>query len=261
MTKIKAIIMDWAGTTIDFGCFAPVNVFVDIFNEAGVSVTIDEARAPMGMLKRDHIKVMTEMPRINQAWKDVYGVVPNEKDIDTLYANFEKALMENLKSFTDPIPHVVDVVANLQQHGYVIGSTTGYTQEMMEIVIPEAKSKGYSPDNIVTADQVGGYGRPYPYMIFENMKELEIDSVKSVIKVGDTVSDIKEAVNAGVIAVGVIKGSSVVGLNEQQWSDLSEGDRQTYIEQATNTFKQHQADYILEDITQLPQLLDRLNKN
>lgn len=260
MTKIKAIIMDWAGTAIDFGCFAPVNVFVDIFKDAGILVTIDEAREPMGMLKRDHIKAMTEMPRINQAWKDKYNNVPNEKDIDKLYSNFEKALMINLKSFTDPLPNVVDVINNLQKEGYVIGSTTGYTNEMMSIVIPEAKNKGYTPDYVVTADKVGGYGRPYPYMIFENMKHLEIKTIKSVVKVGDTVSDIKEAVNAGVIAVGVVKGSSVVGLDEREWNSLTEGERNVYIEKATNIFKEHNADYIIEDITQLPKLLEQLNK-
>ncbi|MFQ3791582.1 phosphonoacetaldehyde hydrolase [Staphylococcus nepalensis] len=259
MTKIKGIIMDWAGTTIDFGCFAPVNVFVDIFKKAGIEVTIEEAREPMGMLKRDHIKAMTEMPSIHQAWRDEFDNVPTEKDIDQLYAHFENALMKQLKSFTHLIPDVNDTISALQAEGYLIGSTTGYTKEMMEVVAPEAKRKGYAPHNIVTAEQVDGYGRPYPYMIFKNIQQLKLSSVKEVIKLGDTASDIKEAINAGVTAVGVIKGSSVVGLNEQQWNDLTEHERNTYIEEATHIFKQNNADYIIKDITQLPQLLKQLN--
>lgn len=259
MTKIKGIIMDWAGTTIDFGCFAPVNVFVDIFKDEGIKVTIEEAREPMGMLKRDHIKAMAEMPRIKKEWKNQFGKVPTEEDIDRLYAQFEKMLMKNLKSFTDPLPNVVTTIQNLQDDGYLIGSTTGYTKAMMEIVIPEAAQKDYKPNSIVTAEQVSGYGRPYPYMIFENMKHLKLTSVKEVVKVGDTIADIREANNAGVIAVGIVKGSSIVGLNEQQWDALTNNEREVYIEKATNIFKQNNADYILEDITQLPQLLKRLN--
>ncbi|MFH4906660.1 phosphonoacetaldehyde hydrolase [Staphylococcus cohnii] len=259
MTKITGIIMDWAGTTIDFGCFAPVNVFVDIFKDVGIKVTIEESREPMGMLKRDHIKAMTEMPRIQKEWENKFENLPTESDIDHLYAQFEKMLMKNLKSFTDPLPNVVNTIQSLQDEGYLIGSTTGYTKKMMEIVIPEAEKKGYVPNSIVTAEQVGGYGRPYPYMIFENMQQLKLTSVKEVMKVGDTIADIREANNAGVIAVGVVKGSSIVGLNEQQWDVLTDNEREVYIEKATNIFKQNNADYILEDITQLPQLLKRLN--
>jgi len=64
--KIETVIFDWAGTAVDFGCFAPVNVFLTIFEDAGVSVTLEEARKPMGMLKIDHIRTMLEMPRIQE---------------------------------------------------------------------------------------------------------------------------------------------------------------------------------------------------
>ena len=124
MAKIKGIIFDWAGTTVDFGCFAPVNVFINIFKEAGIAVTIAEAREPMGMLKRDHIQAMLEMPKIQQLWQGEYGREHNELDIDELYQQFEQQLLQNLATFTDPIPHVVDTVAKLREEGYVIGSTT-----------------------------------------------------------------------------------------------------------------------------------------
>lgn len=260
MSKIKGIIIDWAGTTVDFGCFAPVNVFIDIFKEAGVTVTIEEAREPMGMLKRDHIQKMLEMPRIQQLWQMQYGQAHSEQDIDHLYNQFETLLMKNLEMFTDPLPHVTEVIDVLRAKGYIIGSTTGYTREMMGIVSSAAKSKGYMPDHIVTADDVGGYGRPYPYMIFENMRQLELQSVYQVIKVGDTVSDIKEALNSGVTAVGVIKGSSVVGLSESEWNNLNKEEQKNIIEDAKQKFINSGANHVLEDITELPLLLENLNE-
>ena len=33
MKKISCVIMDWAGTAIDFGCFAPLNAFLKVFSE------------------------------------------------------------------------------------------------------------------------------------------------------------------------------------------------------------------------------------
>lgn len=259
MTKIEGIIFDWAGTAVDFGCFAPVQVFVKIFEDEGIDVTIEEAREPMGMLKRDHIKAMLKMERIATEWKKEKGSTHTEADIDRMYDNFEQALMKTLNQYTDPIPNVVEVVNQLKDEGYKIGSTTGYTRSMMDVVILEAKNKGYSVDHVVTAEDVGHYGRPYPYMIFENMRTLEIESVKNLVKVGDTASDMEEAINAGVTAIGVIKGSSIVGLDEEEWDALTNDEKNEYIQKAKEKFLKHGATHVIEDITELPNLINGLN--
>ena len=54
-------------------------------------------------------------------------------------------------------------------HGIKIGSTTGYTDKMMEIIVPLAKEKGYTPDTWFSPDSTNNVGRPYPYMIFQFM--------------------------------------------------------------------------------------------
>lgn len=53
MGKIEAVIFDWAGTTVDFGCFAPVQAFVEVFKHFGIEPTMEEVRKPMGMLKKE----------------------------------------------------------------------------------------------------------------------------------------------------------------------------------------------------------------
>ena len=80
--NIEAVIFDWAGTTVDYGCFAPVKAFAEVFRQAGIEPTMDEVREPMGMLKRDHIKTMLEMPRIRGLWEKKYEKSPSEADID-----------------------------------------------------------------------------------------------------------------------------------------------------------------------------------
>lgn len=86
--KIEAVIFDWAGTTVDYGCFAPVQAFIEVFKEFGMEVTMEETRKPMGMLKWDHIKTMLEMPRIHDLWLQAHGREVENKDIDEMHDAF-----------------------------------------------------------------------------------------------------------------------------------------------------------------------------
>jgi phosphonoacetaldehyde hydrolase len=259
MSKVEGVIFDWAGTTVDFGCFAPVNVFVDIFKQAGISVTIAEARKPMGMLKIDHIRTMLSMPRISKLWEELYGRAFNEIDVENLYEEFEPALLQSLSQYTDPIPEVVNVVNVLREKGLKVGSTTGYTNKMMDVVVPNALKKGYGPDFYITADETNSYGRPYPYMIFRNMEKLKISSVRHVIKVGDTISDIKEGIQAGVWSVGVIVGSSEMGLSQNEFNALSSDNKKIAINQTRQAFLDNGADFTIETMKDLPLLIDKIN--
>ena len=80
--KIEAVIFDWAGTTVDYGCFAPVQAFITAFEEYGITPTFDEVREPMGMLKRDHIRTMMNMERIHEELKRVHGKDLTEEDLE-----------------------------------------------------------------------------------------------------------------------------------------------------------------------------------
>jgi phosphonoacetaldehyde hydrolase len=260
MNKIEGVIFDWAGTTVDFGCFAPVNVFIDIFKHAGIDVTMAEARAPMGMLKIDHIRAMLTMPRIAGLWEEKYGRSFTEQDVENLYAEFEPALMDSLTEYTDPIPEVIETVQTLRNQGLKIGSTTGYTKTMMDVVVPNALKKGYNPDFYITPDEAHSFGRPYPYMIYRNMEQLKLSAAWKVVKVGDTISDIKEGVNAGVWSVGVIIGSSEMGLGLEEFHALSESNQEKVISETDQSFKENGADFTIKSMSELPQLIERINQ-
>ena len=76
--------------------------------------------------------------------------------------------MSTLIEYTNPIPEVVETVQTLRSQGLKIGSTTGYTQTMMDVVVPNALKKGYGPDFYITPDSTNSFGRPFPYMIYRN---------------------------------------------------------------------------------------------
>jgi len=260
MKNLEAIIFDWAGTTVDFGCFAPVQAFIEIFNKRGIEVTIDEARLPMGLPKWEHIKAMLSMPRINALWNTLYNRSFENEDIDLLFQDFEPLLLSSLKNYSTPIPGVVEVIDILKSNHLKIGSTTGYTRKMIEIVKKEAEILGYRPDYCVTTDETQGIGRPYPYMIFENMKALHIKQVNHVVKVGDTLVDIEEGLSAGVWTIGIIIGSSELGLTFEEFDTLSSNDKILAKEKVRSSFNRAGADFVIDSIYELPELLQKIDE-
>lgn len=260
MKKIEAVIFDWAGTTVDFGSFAPVQAFIKAFEEFGITPTVDEVRAPMGMLKWNHIHTMMQMPRIQKAWAISHGRDWTREDVDAVYQKSESGIMEILRDFAAPKPYVLDAVNILRTRGIKIGSTTGYTDEMMGIVVPEAARRGYMPDVWFSPDSVGKMGRPYPFMIFKNLEALKISSVSAAMKVGDTVADIKEGKNAGLISVGIIEGSSVMALSEQEYNSLSAKEKRMHWARVTKIYKDCGADYVLDNMERLPGLIEQIEQ-
>jgi len=237
VSKIDAIILDWAGTTVDYGCFAPVNAFIAAFESFGIKANVEETRAPMGLPKRKHIEKMLEN----------MGRSYTQEEVDKIYARFEPALFEVLPAYAEPLPGVIEAVEKIRKMGISIGSTTGYTKAMMDVVVPLAKEKGYAPDCVVCPDDTNEMGRPYPYMLWRNLEKLGVKSIHNVLKIGDTEVDMQEGKNAGCLCVGVLKGSSMLAMNGDE-----EKSRQKYMEAG--------ADYVIEDISALPALIESLNQ-
>lgn len=260
MNTIDCVIMDWAGTAIDFGCFAPLHVFLKVFDEQGVSITYRQAREPMGLLKIDHIRAILSMPEVAANFEKTHGRAWNEDDVRTMYASFEKHLFASLTDFTDPIPGVIDALNVLRAKGIKIGSTTGYTEEMMAVVRPAAAAKGYVVDHLVTPSHLPA-GRPAPYMIYQNMIDLAIPSVNQVVKVGDTIADIREGLNAGVHTIGIIVGSNELGLTEQEYLEMNPAELATLKADVHRRMFEAGAHAVLDSINDLPRYIEELEKS
>ena len=149
MKYVRAAIFDWAGTLVDYGSLAPMGVFVEAFAQFGVEVSIEEARGPMGMAKRPHIEALCRRPRIRAAWKVRHGREPTEADVDALYDVFVPKNVSVAAAHADLIPGVLETIQALRADGVKIGSSTGYTHEIMANIIPRAAAQGFSPDSLV----------------------------------------------------------------------------------------------------------------
>lgn len=258
MPKIQGVIFDWAGTTVDFGSTSPMSAFIEAFRRAGIDVTDEETRAPMGLLKRDHIRTMLAMPRIAALWEAKYGRASNADDVEKIYADFEPALMAVLPRHCDLKPGLLNAVKFLREREIKIGSTTGFTTSMMQVVRLEASKAGYTPDTVVTADDTNGFGRPWPYMVFENMRRLQLADVRRVVKIGDTVSDVREGKNSGLITVGVTEGSSLIGLDKASWDALGMEEQYKLRKKAREAFFNAGADYVIDSLDEVPILIEGL---
>jgi len=246
---IKAVIFDWAGTTIDYGCFAPVKGFVDGFRSIGVDITNEMARKPMGLSKIDHTRAIAAM----------LPEPVTEEQVLHAYDVFEKTLLASIEQHCDIKDYVVETVAALRGQGIKIGSTTGYTSMMMERVIPKAAQQGYSPDYCAAPDQTVK-GRPYPYMIWNNLMQFGISDPREVVKIGDTKADVEEGRNADCWTVGVIMGSSELGLAREEVAALSEKELDDRKKVVRAAYYEAGADYIINDLDEFLDVIADINR-
>jgi len=257
MSRFNAVVFDWAGTMIDFGSFAPMGAFVETFAKFGVTVTIADARKPMGLPKRSHIAAMLAQPHIAEAWRSAQGATPDEAAIDKVYALFVPLNEEVVGNYCALIPGALEAVNHIRARGMKIGSTTGYTRSIMERVLPLAAAQGYVPDNLVCADDLG-LGRPTPIGMYKCFVDLLVHPAGSVIKVDDTEPGIAEGVAAGCITVGLTLSGNEAGLTLQELAALSVTQRQALHERVAKKLLAAGADHVIGTVAELPALIDRL---
>jgi phosphonoacetaldehyde hydrolase len=248
---LKAVLLDWAGTTVDFGSRAPTRVFVEIFAQRGVNITEAEARGPMGMAKRAHIQTVAALPRVDALWRERYGRSASDEDIDRMYEEFLPLQKSVLASMSEVIPGIPEAIAALRRQGIKIGSTTGYTKELMEIVIPVAAEGGYHPDATVCSDEVSA-GRPAPWSNFLAAQRLGVYPLSQVIVVDDTRVGIEAGLNAGAVTVAVSRTGNAMGLSQQEVDDVPADELRARLETYALEFRELGAHGVIESVADLP---------
>jgi phosphonoacetaldehyde hydrolase len=255
VTEVRLVVFDWAGTTIDHGGRAPLIPFMRAFASQGVEISREEAQAPMGLSKIDHLRALLQMPDVARRWRERHGKNAGEQDIAELYRHFKQLQLEVIDGFGRLVPGVLDVVDVLRQRGIGIGATTGYFREAAERVYGTAAAQGYSPDHCVCTEDVAA-GRPAPWMVFRIMEALGVFPPAAVVKVGDTTADISEGLTAGAWSVGVLRSSSDVGCTEQEWDALPGAEQARRLADCRQKFLAAGAHAVIETLAELPALLD-----
>jgi phosphonoacetaldehyde hydrolase len=247
---IKAVVFDWAGTMVDFGCMAPVDALIEVFGEEGIALSAEEARRDMGKAKIDHLRALLADTGVRARWIARKGAPASEADIDRLFAKLAPAMKAAAAKTARLIPGAAETAAELRALGVRIGSGTGYTREMMADILPAAARQGYAPEIVVCAGETPS-GRPAPLMTWKALVELDAWPARACIKVDDAAVGIEEGRLAGCWTVGLSASGNGVGLDYESFSALSPEDRRQRVARAESELKAAGADFVVEDVSQL----------
>ena len=258
--QVQAVILDWSGTTADAYVVAPAVVFVEVFRRQGVEISMEEARGPMGLRKDLHIKALTEVPEIAERWESVKGFRPTQRDVDAMFADFVPIQLDCLREYTTLLPGVSGVVQRLQARGIKIGSTTGFTRAMVDILEEEAARQGYRPDASVAGDEVIHGARPAPHMVYRNLDLLGIRSIRTVVKVDDTASGVGEALNGGCWGIGVARYSNYMNVDTpEQGAALPDEEIERRVARTRRILREAGAHYVIDNLTDIEPVIDEIN--
>lgn len=255
---LKALVLDWAGTTVDFGSLAPARTLQKVFACSGVQLTEADTRRDMGLPKKDHISRILSSPTVRDAWQSLHGNLPAESEVEQLYEAFIPLQLSCLREYSTPIPGVVDAVRRFRRRGLKIASTTGYTREMLDVLLEESEPAGYKPDCSLVPGDVGA-GRPQPLMIYEIAVRLHLYPLSAIAKVGDTPADIAEGLNAGAWSIGVAATGNSVGLSCAEFHALGPEEQSSRLSTARQELEQAGAHYVVDTLADLDTVLDDID--
>ena len=256
--RLKALILDWAGTTVDFGSLAPVLTLQQVFSRAGIELREAEIRRDMGLPKKDHIGRLLVLTRVREEWQTRRGRPPAPHDLEELYQQFIPLQLSCLAEHSRLIPGVLESVERTRLRGLKIGSTTGYTRAMLDLLLETSAKEGYLPDCSLTPEDVGS-GRPEPFMIYECAVRMRVYPLAAIAKVGDTPADVQEGLNAGVWSIGVAGTGNGIGLTCERFQALSQGEQKSRLEIARRELERAGAHYVVDTLAELHPVLDEID--
>ena len=259
--KVKGLVLDWSGTTADAYVIAPAVVFVEVFKNQGVEISMEEARGPMGLRKDLHIRELTRDAVIRQRWRTVHGKYPDQSDVDRMFADFVPTQVADLPKYTGLLPGVAEVTQRLQQQGIKIGVSTGFLRPMVDVLLKDAIRQGFSPDATVAGDEVEQGARPRPFMVYRNLDLMDVWPIESVVKVDDTVGGVGEGLNAGCWAVGVSLYSNYMNINTLEEADaLGDEEIQRRLAGTRDLLHQAGAHYVIDSMADIEPVIEDINR-
>lgn len=189
MIKLKMVVFDMAGTTVDEGKIVYQSV-KESLNHVGVHYALDDVYQQIGgMNKKEGIRKLLSMSQEKV----------DDSLVDSVTNDFLRIVEDKYRTNKEVVEMAGagDLFRNLKMLGIKVVLDTGYFRRTADILIDkmEWNTNGLI-DYSVTSDEVSE-GRPSSMMIRKAMKHFGIDEPLSVAKVGDTPTDMEEGVNAG----------------------------------------------------------------
>ncbi len=253
--RFDLVVLDWAGTVVDFGCQAPMNALREAFARHGVRISDAQARRDMGKAKEDHVRAMLANPEVANAWLAAGGAPPGEADVAALMSDLAPLMRDQAARAAHLIAGAKTTIDELRRQGLKIASSTGYTRDMMQPVLREAARQGYVPDHLLCSGETPT-GRPTPLMIYRACADLGVWPLDRVVKVDDTEAGVAEGRNAGCFTVGLAASGNSIGLTAEALAALPAEDRAQRLAFARKSLLAAGADVVIDSIADLISVID-----
>jgi phosphonoacetaldehyde hydrolase len=258
--KIHGIVLDWAGTIVDFGSLAPMGAFVELFARHQVEITIDEARVPMGLPKIEHIDALGRMPTIADQWQALHGKPFSQDDAQQLLKEIEPMSAKAALDRSTFIPGFMTVYHALKNQGLAFATTTGYTRKIMTPLIEIARVQGFTPALVVCCDDVA-HSRPDPMGMQACLQAMGLHGkAAQVIKVDDTAPGLAEGLAAGSWTVGVAISGNALGWTQETWEQTSNTDKAKARALASAVLQAAGAHEVIDSVAELPLAIARIEQ-
>jgi len=190
--SIKLMIFDVIGTTV-YDDNAVANTFFSAFKKNGYKIDIKDINNFMGLSKPEAIK---------EILNKYSETTPDHYEVNKIYKDFKNDVVDHYKNDFNikPVSYAESVFYKLKERNVIICLDTGFDREILEIILNRLNWNNLV-DYTVTSDEVEN-GRPSPDMIYYLMRYFGIDNPFNVGKVGDSISDIQQGINAecGLVA-------------------------------------------------------------
>ncbi len=223
---IQLVVFDMAGTTVeDSGLVQQAFLMAD--EHAGLSATPAERESMLTYVTDTMGQSKIEVFRHLSGGNEEQAQDAN-KAFETCYAGLVA------EGRCTQIPGAAETIGALRARGVKTALTTGFAHETQQAIIDALGWQDLA--DIVLCPGDGVRGRPYPDMPLAALMRSGTDSVRDMVVVGDTASDVLSGVRAGARAViGVRTGAH----RDEQLSDAG-------------------ATHVIDSVADLSALLDTL---
>ncbi len=254
---LQAVITDWAGTIVDYGSFAPVVAITRAFQSFDVEVTPAQVRLFMGSHKRQHVQNVGELHAVNERWHAAHGRDFNRDDGDLVFKKFIEIDAECVDEHSGVIPGAIEAFAEFRKRGLRIGTTSGYTREIMDLVVEQAKKQGLEADHVMSASDTSA-ARPAPWMCYHLAEKLNFWPMAAAVKIGDTPIDVEEGLNAGMWTIALARSGNLLGMPKEDADALGAQELTQKLAPVHRQLAEAGAHYIVDSIADCPAILDHI---
>ena len=259
---IRACIFDLGGTIVDKYSLSPFRSFKEAFNQNNIKVRIGLITKDMGMDKKEHIEKILKEPYTARNWFLNNKRYPTNKDIEKIYSDFNTIQNQNSKNI-DIIPETKKCINHLRDNNILLGCTTGFGKETVDIIGNVMRKNNIYLDSYVSSTCVTeSMLRPNSGMIYKNMKNLGLTGTgtKGIIKIDDTKIGIEEGKRAGCITIGVARWSIYMNMTPSSFI-VNDLDLEKRLIQSRKKLMEANPDYIIDTLDELLPLINNINNN